>query len=131
MTKSLPRALANIGKRDLSMFGHFEHGQAFREKERTPEHELWAAVLWAAVVDCCYGSKEALIWFATVNRQVSGFDWICETLDLDNVEQIRKLMIDFEKRVRLTQKISWNKLSSTRSYKSTALKRKDRDLCCH
>jgi len=131
MARSLPRSLANIGMRDLSLFGHFEHGQAFREKKRTPEHELWSAVLWSAVVDCCSGSKEALIWFATVNRQAPGFDWVCDVLDLDNVEQIRKLMIDSEKRMKLSRKISWNRLSGSGSYKSTLFKRKDKDLCCH
>lgn len=118
----------------MRLFGAIFHEIQYAEKPRLPEIELWAAVLWVAVCDACTNNKNAkqtIAWFATKNREPGGFDWICEALGLDNVEQIRKLMMDSDKRIVITRKISWNKLSSSQAYKSKIFRKPNKILAWH
>lgn len=68
----------------------------------TPEHRLWAAVLFQAIHDVHiketekhprYWRDDARAWCAINRTDIGSFIWICELFDMD-AEQVRALVLE-------------------------------------
>jgi len=71
------------------------------DEYNTPEHKLWAGVLFQAIHDVHikesekyprYWRDDARAWCATDRRDIGSFIWICDVFDMD-ADQVRCLVL--------------------------------------
>ena len=74
------------------------------DEYNTPEHRLWAAVLFQGLHDVHikesekhsgYWRDNARAWCAINRIDIGSFIWICELFDM-NADQVRSLVLDKE-----------------------------------
>lgn len=70
----------------------------------TPEHQLWAAVLFQAIHDVHikesekhprYWRDDARAWVQAKQISIGSFIWLCELFDMD-IKQVRSLVLGKE-----------------------------------
>lgn len=98
------------GNRDNQFIGGFEHGLAERIKPGSPERCLWLAVLWRAVLDAVSGSEEALVWFRRCDDRKQSFEWVCDILDIEQPNKIRKIIMSETARKTISKQLHLTKI---------------------